>query len=530
MTQTTIHLGYEMNTGAPVSVPLNHLAVTGQTQMSGKTTTLEALITRSGRRAIVFKTKRGESSFADGHRIQPYFREGATEGRPFWEFVESLMASAMKKKMNFERAWTIRATEGAHTLKEVRVNIERLKGTAKRGMDEDLYMLLGEYLDIVIPQIERLPRSSKISLRDGLNVMDLTAYTEEMQMLVIRSVVEWIHEHEEGVITVMPEAWKFIPESRMTPVKLAAERLIREGAGLRNFIWMDSQDIAGIWKTMLRAATVWIVGVQREQNEVKRTLANIPEDTEKPKAAQVMKLGRGQFFACFGETIKHVYVQPAWLNEAQARAVALGSITADVAAEQKPQPKRKEETPAMVTHDDSLSPGLISALVERLAELTGAVEELSAQLAREGRNAARPVASAAPDKSKPAPAAPVDVEAIVKEVIKRLPKMPAATGDTSTLALSETVYEVEVRKRREVIKMDADTLPGRIAVLLHEGFFDDAPKGATVVWKEVQRRGFTGANNVQRELVKLAEKGFLTRESGEGFKAVVGMKVNIIEE
>lgn len=38
-----IHLGYEVGTGAPVAVPLKHTAVTGQTQESGKTTTLEAL-------------------------------------------------------------------------------------------------------------------------------------------------------------------------------------------------------------------------------------------------------------------------------------------------------------------------------------------------------------------------------------------------------------------------------------------------------------------------------------------------------
>jgi hypothetical protein len=37
-----IHLGYEIGTGEPVSIPLQHLAVTGQTQRSGKTTALEA--------------------------------------------------------------------------------------------------------------------------------------------------------------------------------------------------------------------------------------------------------------------------------------------------------------------------------------------------------------------------------------------------------------------------------------------------------------------------------------------------------
>ena len=47
-----IHLGYEIGTGKRVSIPLNHMAVIGQTQVSGKTTTLEALVDRSGLRAI----------------------------------------------------------------------------------------------------------------------------------------------------------------------------------------------------------------------------------------------------------------------------------------------------------------------------------------------------------------------------------------------------------------------------------------------------------------------------------------------
>ena len=49
-----------------VEIPIRHMAVTGQTQEAGKTTALEALIARSGLRAVTFVTKRGEGSFAAG--------------------------------------------------------------------------------------------------------------------------------------------------------------------------------------------------------------------------------------------------------------------------------------------------------------------------------------------------------------------------------------------------------------------------------------------------------------------------------
>jgi hypothetical protein len=54
MPKKTILLGFEAGTGAEVKIPFHHTIVTGTTQLSGKTTTLEALVSRSGARAIAF--------------------------------------------------------------------------------------------------------------------------------------------------------------------------------------------------------------------------------------------------------------------------------------------------------------------------------------------------------------------------------------------------------------------------------------------------------------------------------------------
>lgn len=48
MNKQAVHLDFEVGSGEPVAIPVRHMAVTGQTQESGKTTALEALITRSG--------------------------------------------------------------------------------------------------------------------------------------------------------------------------------------------------------------------------------------------------------------------------------------------------------------------------------------------------------------------------------------------------------------------------------------------------------------------------------------------------
>src|SRR5579872_1328089 len=102
----SVHLGFEVGSGEAVSIPLQHLVATGQTQRAGKTTTLEALIARSNVKAIAFVTKRGEGAFRDAREIQPYFREQAD-----WKFVASILEASRGEKLKFERSWIIRASK-----------------------------------------------------------------------------------------------------------------------------------------------------------------------------------------------------------------------------------------------------------------------------------------------------------------------------------------------------------------------------------------------------------------------------------
>jgi hypothetical protein len=335
-----IPLGYEIGTGRRVDIPLGHLVVTGQTQKSGKTTTLEALITRSGLRAVAFITKRGEKSFRLMRPIPSYFQERAD-----WQFVQALLEAATKEKQDFKQAWIMRACEGAETLEEVHANVRRYltgeyedvttgrgkKAKTKRewklrparGMSGDMYFILDKYFEEVIPQVRRLKGSKTFELARGVNVMDLSGFTFPMQALVIRSVLEYIYEREHGVIVIIPEAWEFIPEGRRSPVRLAAEELIRKGAAEKNYVWLDSQDIAGVAKVLLRQMEVWIFGVQRDPRELKRTLDALP-DLPRPSGSEIALLGKGQFIVAYGTELRKVYVQPAGMEEAHAQAIALG--------------------------------------------------------------------------------------------------------------------------------------------------------------------------------------------------------------
>jgi hypothetical protein len=341
MTQSRIHLGFSLGAGKPVEIPLDHTAVTGRTQQSGKTTTLEALVHRSQRKAVVFVTKKSESGFREAQPIAPYFQDSGD-----WEFVSAILEGMLGERLKFERSWIIDSCRGASTLHDVAANVRRELdgetnphyGEKKRGGGKDkrewlkkpatglsgsVFTNLNAYFDKILPEIKKLPYTSRLQLRKGLNVMDLSEYSTPLQSLVIRSVLKWVYEREHDTIVIIPEAWEFIPQNRRSPVLLAAEELIRKGAASGNFVWLDSQDIAAVHKNVLRSIGVWILGVQQERNEVKRMIDHMGANP-KPQADEVMRLKRGQFFVCYTGSLYKAYVQPFWIADAHARAVATG--------------------------------------------------------------------------------------------------------------------------------------------------------------------------------------------------------------
>jgi hypothetical protein len=538
---SVVRLGYEVGSGAPVEIPIRHTVIAGQTQESGKTTTLEALIGRSRLRAVTFITKRGEGSFAGAHRIDPYFREQAD-----WQFVSSILEASRGEKLKFERSWIIKVSRGARTLADVYRNVRKALETAK-GINEGVYTVLGAYLEVVVPQIERVRWARRVELRAGVNAVDMTGLAVEMQHLVIRSTLEWVLEHEKNTVVVVPEAWKFIPQGRGTPVKLGAEAFVRQAAVLGNYLWLDSQDIGGVEKTILRSCPVWILGVQREANEIKRTLENVPEGMAKPTKAAIATLELGQFYACWGKHAVKTYVQPPWMDEPTATLIAqTGNIAKYNIESIRPELEEPtvKESEARAMRDENAR--LDRELSETREKLTNAYEQIEGLEARLER-LERPTAPSSNDKVRESalasgrlptgdtgstPVGAIDEDELYRRIKARLVKEAPAILRVLT-EKPELRVEVEI----PTITVKGDTLRGRIGRLIAEGFYD---RGATSpgTQKELARRGKDpGVTNMARELNELAALGFLTIEEGQDersrprkeYRAVDGMKVNIVE-
>jgi len=102
-----------------------------------------------------------------------------------------------------------------------------------------------------------------------------------------------------------------------------------------------------------------------ELNEVKRVINQLPT-RERPRPEDVMTLPVGHFYAASERWCKLVYVQPAWLSDEEARAVATGEIAVPSPPETEP-----EEDPMV-----------IADLEEKLQAAESRVQDLDAETAR----------------------------------------------------------------------------------------------------------------------------------------------------
>jgi hypothetical protein len=313
--------------------------------------------------------------------------------------------------------------------------------------------------------------------------------------------MEWVYKHERDTICLIPEAWEFIPQSRNSPVKMAAVQLTRKGAAAGNFVWLDSQDLAGVDKEILRQVGVWVLGVQRQEHEVKRALEAIPASTKRPKPAEIMQLGRGWFYLWHGRELRCVYVQPAWLDNDPRRAqrYAIETLPESFVAPPADWKKQVLASATSGSQETTMNNSQIMAqwnalnefmLTEMKGEL-GTDESLVDGLQRLMRELkVRHDAEASGRVLRPEPlSAAVDVNTIAEQLMPKILEQLKAAPEFATLQVMAERPELQVTIVRKAIDVDGSTLRGRLAQLIAEGWFND-PRGNSEVMRELARRGF----------------------------------------
>jgi len=506
--QNKIKLGYEIKTGKEVGISPSHLIVTGLTQLSGKTTTLEALIKRSGLKAVIFKTKIGEKSFTEGTEVPPFFRD-----RSDYEFVKSLIEAYAKEKLFLEKGTLMRLCKGSASLIDIKKRVDDELGEGKlRGLKEEIHTRLQHYLENLIPQIQYANLSKTLDIREGINIMNLERFSEEAQSLIIQSVADEVLKTMKGVILVIPEAWKFIPQKYNNPCKRVVESYIRQGATNNNFVWIDSQDMAGVDKVPLKQISTWILGYQSERNEVKHTLDQISLPKKmKPKEEEIMNLRKGHFFLSCYDGVNNVYVQPSWLSNEDAIKIAKGKLDVDkIEAPDNLTPysrpiQERNEGKVEIRFDDSK---IRKDLVELRQDFFNKIQELQnfeQKLAEQFYNLKSQTHEINEDElvSKVLQKIPtfngesIDKDLIIKEVLLRIPR---STGNI--------VYEVAPLEK---IKKD----------FLEEAkqkIFSDIESLSVNAKKTLK---YLESRNVGCSVAEICVKGFMYKDGGGGYSKIV---------
>lgn len=342
-----IPLGFELGTGQGISIPVGHMVIMGQTQRAGKSTALEACALRSGFKSLAFITKRGESSFRFAHEIEPYYEETVN-----WQSIKGLCEALTEEKFDKFQRQCLRSVCRAGSsgrpgsksfvewpkpasLEDVQKNVQTALSKSS-GQRELIFGEIQDDIGIAIEELAKLKtKSTSPELEPGLNVIDLERYEFHIQSLIVRSVIRWVHYQGKRTIVTIPEAWKFAPAARRSPVRDAAEEFIRQGAAMENFLWIDSQNLSGISSTLLSQIRVWLFGVQRLKAEIEKTLDAIPDNIyPRPTRAEIQTLGKGEFIVCFDEAMYRVYVWPAWMkSQLHAQAIAVGDESVESARE-----------------------------------------------------------------------------------------------------------------------------------------------------------------------------------------------------
>lgn len=335
--KSSIPVGFAVPSGRRVTVPVDHTIITGRTQQSGKTTCAEAMAHRVGCPVLTFLTKPDEKGFRHATEITPYYRDRAD-----WEFVVSILEASLRKP-SLKKGWIMRLCEAGafkqakwpkpKSLADVLRNCELAMG---KGGSLELTELRG-YLRKVVPTLDGIEFSNKLRLRDGINVMDLRRMALPVQYLVMAAALDWVYQNGQRMIVLIPEAQKFFPREFNTPVKAAGERIIQEKGAAKVFLWLDTQMLRNLDPAMRGQMGTWLFGVQRDVNEAKRTLDHIPEEPTgppKPSVAQLMRLRRGFFIAAHGQVlVPEFYVQPFWVPDIHAEAIARGEEKVESAEE-----------------------------------------------------------------------------------------------------------------------------------------------------------------------------------------------------
>ena len=331
-----IHIGYSK--GLSADIRLLHTIVAAQTRY-GKSTTIRTMM----------------QHIPDNYKVvcldvkDPRDFEGAGTEIPI--YIENKTDPLMLKQLLEQEShlWLRREFPELIDLCKEGDTFEKVYERVNKRMTEKAHPVVKDRLKVLQLLLRKLVENmAKTTLSDTLelpaknNVMNLSKSPSEIKQLSVYSVVKRVLEKHENVVLVIDELPDFAPQQYSTPSKSIIGQAIRKGGAKGIWLWLSGQTMTGVDKQVLKQAMIWILGHQREINEAKRTLDQIPFKTGLD-VKDIMTLPVGSFVVCTDEGAYITYVQPEGVEDEIARKVSLGEVSVNEVIEMLEKGKEDDD-------------------------------------------------------------------------------------------------------------------------------------------------------------------------------------------
>lgn len=331
-----IHIGYSK--GLSVDISLLHTIVAAQTRY-GKSTTIRTMMQHipDNYKALCLDVKDPRDFEGAGTEI-PIYIENKTDPLMLKQLLEQ--ESHLWLRREFPEL--IDLCKEGDTFEKVYERVNKRMGEKVHPVVKDRLKVLQLLLRKLVENMATIELSDTLELPAKNNVMNLSKAPGEIKQLAVYSVVKRVLEQHENIILVIDELPDFAPQQYRTPSKSMIGQAIRKGGAKGIWLWLSGQTMTGVDKQVLKQAMIWILGHQREINEAKRTLDQIPFKTGL-KVEDIMTLPVGHFVVCTDEGGYITYVQPEGVDSETARKVSLGEVSVNEVVEMLKKEKEDDD-------------------------------------------------------------------------------------------------------------------------------------------------------------------------------------------
>jgi len=321
----SLFVGYEVGTAKPIVVPVFFMLVTGQTQLSGKTTLLKALASQvvdEGFTVLIIDSKTNYNDYENfGVSVQVCLRESTD---PL--ILLGLLESIFERKMTKEYATLITCCEGAQSLEDIYRNAETLAADSNPGFQQNACKMIMDILARLQEQTRMFKTVPELTLNEGkINRMSINDFMISGQQMIVKTVFEDALPKYKKLILILDEASRFLPQKWGSACQKAVQAYVTQGGITKQFMWIGTQFLATTSKDAMKTMDVKLLGRQSHNTECEHTLALIPYGKGTFTNDSIMRLKVGHFIVVNPNSVTTAYACPEYADPEECQEVALGS-------------------------------------------------------------------------------------------------------------------------------------------------------------------------------------------------------------